>query len=65
MANQHLGQSVCPHCGKPLAVVWEVYRLWDVARKDDKLILAGEPPPFEGGTCEECGEWVEPSEVRS
>lgn len=53
----------CPHCGKPLTVVWELYREWDVVRDGDKVILTGEPSTFSGGTCEECREWVNPGDI--
>lgn len=54
----------CPHCGKPLEVLWEVYRPWNVVRFQDALLLDADHLEFEGGKCEECGEWVEPSDLQ-
>lgn len=55
-----LVEVACPHCGKPLKVQWEVWRVWDVMRSEDgKLLLSSEPVEFEGGTCQRCGDWVD------
>lgn len=58
-----MAAALCPHCGKPLFVTWEVYRAWLVVRRDDSFVLSSDPAPFEGGACEECHEWVEPREL--
>jgi len=54
---------LCPHCGEPLEVKWEVWRVWPVVRVGMRVLLGGGMPKFEGGECTECDRWVDEKDV--